>query len=174
MALLSSYSSRREIESHSLPLLVYLLAPVIALGLQSFVSLHFARFDLVDLPLLLTIYFATIRRNPIAGTMAGALIGIAQDALTHHALGIFGVCKSLIGFLAASLGVRIDVESHGTRLLLGFVFTLLHTGIYWLVVHRLLDQPVALHWIHELLRAVLNAVTGVILFSLLDRTQSRD
>jgi rod shape-determining protein MreD len=174
MAMMYSYSSRRDVQVRSLPLPVYLLAPVIALGLQSFISLHFQRFDLLDLPLLFTLYFATIRRNPIVGTLAGAIIGIAQDALTQHALGVFGICKSIIGYLAASLGARIDVESQGTRLLLGFVFTLLHSCIFWVVVHRLLAQAVAFHWIHELIRAIVNALVGVVLFSLLDRTQRRD
>jgi rod shape-determining protein MreD len=173
MSMLST-AARRDTEVQSYPLLVFVLAPLLALGLQSFVSLHFPRFDLLDLPLLVTIYFAISRRNPVTGTIAGAVIGIAQDALTRQPLGIFGICKSIIGYLAASLGVRVDTENHGTRLLLTFCFVFLHTGMYWLLVRRLLAQPYHWNWLHEVIRAVVNAVVAVALFALLDRTRRKE
>lgn len=169
MALLAS--SRHEVGTHSHPWIVYLLAPLLALGLQSFVSLHFPSFDLIDLPLLVTIYYAITHREPISSTVVGALIGIAQDALTHHALGIFGICKAIIGYMAASLGVRLDTENHGSRLLLIFGFTLEQTAILWLLERRMLGQPFAWHWLHEIVRAVVDALAGVILFALLDLTR---
>lgn len=172
MALLAS--SRHEVGTPSHPWLVYVIAPVLAIGLQSFVSLHFPAFDFVDLPLLVTIYYAITRREPISATVIGSLIGIAQDALTHHPLGIFGISKAIIGYMAASLGVRVDTENHGTRLLLIFGFTLEQTAILWLLERRMLGQPFAWHWIHELVRAVVDAIFGVVLFALLDLTRSRE
>src|SRR5580698_6022894 len=145
-------AARRDTEVQSYPLIVFILVPLLALGLQSFVSLHFPRFDILDLPLLVTIYFAISRRNPVLGTITGAVIGIAQDALTRQPLGIFGICKSIIGYLAASLGVRVDTENHGTRLLLTFGFVWMHSGLYWLLVRRLLAQPFLWNWLHELIR----------------------
>jgi rod shape-determining protein MreD len=162
-------ATRRDTEVQSYPLLVFVLVPLLALGLQSFVSLHFSRFEILDLPLLVTIYFAISRRNPVVGTLTGSVIGIAQDALTRQPLGIFGICKSIIGYLAASLGVRVDTENHGTRLLLTFGFIWLHSGMYWLVVRRLLAQPYIWSWLHEL-----NALAAVALFALLDRTKRKE
>ncbi|QNI32487.1 rod shape-determining protein MreD [Alloacidobacterium dinghuense] len=167
-------ASRRDVEVQPYPLIVFVLVPLLALGLQSFVSLHFQRFDILDLPLLVTIYFAITRRNPIAGTITGGVIGIAQDALTRQPLGIFGICKSIIGYLAASLGVRIDTENHGTRALLTLAFVFLHSGMYWVLVRRLLVQPYAWNWLHELLRALINMVVGVILFALLDLAKRKE
>jgi rod shape-determining protein MreD len=169
-----SAAVRRDSEIQAHPLLVYVLAPLLALGLQSFVALHFHSFAILDLPLLVTIYFAISHRHPVAGTVTGALIGIAQDALTRHPLGIFGICKSIIGYLAASLGVRIDTESHVTRLILTFCFVFLHSGIYWLLVRRLLAQPFVWSWLHELLRALINALAAVVLFALLDKTKRQE
>lgn len=169
-----SAAARRDVEVQSYPLLAFILVPLLALGLQSFVTLHFQRFEILDLPLLVTIYFAITRRNPIAGTITGGLIGIAQDALTRQPLGIFGICKSIIGYLAASLGVRIDTENHGTRALLTFGFVFLHSGMYWLLVRRLLAQPYAWSWIHELIRALINMVVAVILFALLDLIKRKE
>ena len=61
-------------------------------------------------------------------------MGVAQDALTHRPMGVIGIAKAVIGYVAASLGVRIDTENHGTRLLLTFLFVLLHNAIDWLLV----------------------------------------
>jgi rod shape-determining protein MreD len=161
-------SSRHEVGSNSFPVAVYILTPLLALGLQSLLALHFTFFGLVDLPLLVTIYYGLSKREPISATLAGSVIGIAQDALTHHPLGIFGISKAVVGYTAASLGVRIDTENHGSRLLLIFSFTLLQTAVLFLLQRHMLGQPFAWHWVHELIRAVLNALIGVILFALLD------
>jgi rod shape-determining protein MreD len=172
MALMAS--TRREADTQSFPLLVYILTPVLALGLQSFVTLHFAHFAILDLPLLVVIYFATTLRMPIAATVGGAMLGLAQDALTHQPLGVFGMAKAFIGYLAASLGVRIDTESTGTRLVLTFLFTLLNDGIDWVLVRHLLEQPMPWGWLYQLTRAAINTVVAVLLFALLDLLKSRE
>ncbi|HEY0795810.1 MAG TPA: rod shape-determining protein MreD [Acidisarcina sp.] len=168
-----TYDSRRE-SAHRIPLALLLIAPMVAISLQSLISVHFERFNLINLPLLITIYFAVARRNPIAGTLLGAVIGIGQDALTHLPIGVNGMANALIGFIAASLGVKIDVENHATRLLLNIAFLLLHSFCYWIITRHMLGTNLTWNWIHELLRAGVNAVLGVILFALLDRIRTRD
>lgn len=169
-----SYQSRRERQTHPLPLAVILIAPVLAIGIQSLISVHFEAFNLINLPLLVTIYFAVARRNPIAGTLLGAGIGIGQDALTHLPIGVNGMANALIGFIAASLGVKLDVENHGTRLLLNIAFLLLHSFSYWIITRHMLGTNLTWNWLHELLRAGVNAVVGVVLFALLDLVRRRD
>jgi rod shape-determining protein MreD len=146
-------SSRHEVGAKSFPVLVYILVPLLALGLQSLLSLHLNRFDLIDLPLLITIYYSITQREPVSATLVGAVIGIAQDGLTHNALGIFGISKAVIGYSAASVGVRVDTENHGARLLLTFGFTLAQTVVLWLLQRHM------------------NALVGVVLFALLDQTR---
>ncbi len=172
MALMST--SRREAERSGYPTFLYFLVPLAAVGIESFASLHFPRMASLDLPLLVTIYFALMLRSPIAGTFTGAIIGILQDALTRQPLGTFGICKAIIGYLAASLGVQIDTENPGARLLICIGFTLAHNGIYWLVVRHLLAQPFHWNWVHELVRALIDGVIGVVLFGLLDLAKRRD
>ncbi|HEX4005730.1 MAG TPA: rod shape-determining protein MreD [Acidobacteriaceae bacterium] len=167
-------SSRHEVGTKSYPVLIYVLTPLLALGLQSFLSLHFTSFALIDLPLLVTIYYAISKREPISATVVGAAIGIAQDALTHHPLGIFGISKAVIGYTAASLGVRVDTEHQGTRFLVTFAFTLEQTGVLYLLERHMLGQPYAWHWVQELGKAFLNATVGVILFALLDLSRRRE
>jgi rod shape-determining protein MreD len=129
---------------------------------------------MLDLPLLVVIYFATAQRTPITATVGGAIIGLAQDALTHQPLGVFGIAKAFIGYLAASLGVRIDTESVGTRLGLTFAFTLLNDGIDWILVRHLLAQPLPWGWLYQLSRAAINTLVAIVLFALLDRLKSRE
>jgi rod shape-determining protein MreD len=162
-------NSRRDVEVHSFPIAVSLLVPLLALGLQAYLPLRFPRFSILDLPLIVTVYFAVARRNPVTGTLMGAAIGIVQDALTHRPIGINGISKALIGYLAASIGVRIDVDNHGTRLILNFFFTLLQSGIYLLITRHLLALQDSWSWLHEILRAIANALLAVIVFALLDR-----
>ncbi len=169
MALLAA--SRRETEAPTLPFWLVLLAPIVAIGVDSFLPVHFAPAGLLDLPLLLVIYFAIAKRSPVVGLCSGAVIGILQDAMTREPLGVFGVTKTIVGYIAGLLGNRIDTENHGARVLFTFALTLLHSGLYWLLVGRLLAQPVGWSWLHELIRAAVNAAVGVMLFALLDLTQ---
>src|ERR1700761_5263217 len=131
-------SSRHEVGAKKFPILIYIFVPLLALGLQSLLSLHLNRFDLIDLPLLVTIYYALTQREPISATLVGTIIGIAQDGLTHHPLGVFGISKAVVGYVAASLGVRVDTENHGARLLLTFGFTVLQTAVLWLLQRHML------------------------------------
>jgi rod shape-determining protein MreD len=172
MALMAS--TRREADEQAFPWLIYVVSPVLALGLQSLVMLHFTRFGMIDLPLMVVIYFAMARRNPVTATVGGAIMGILQDALTHQPIGVFGIAKAFAGYVAASLGVRIDTEAPGTRLVLTFLFMLLHNGIVWGLVRHLLIQPMAWGWLHELLRAAINSLIAVVLFALLDRLRLRE
>lgn len=165
-------STRREADAPSFPLALYVLVPLLALGIQSLASLHFPPFAMLDLPLIVVIYFAITRRSPVASTIGGALMGIAQDALTRQPLGVFGICKAAVGYVAGSLGVRIDTENHGMRLLLTFLFVMLHNGIDWVLVRHLLAEPMAWNWVREPIRAGVNALVGVVIFALLDLAKS--
>ncbi len=127
-----------------------------------------------DLPLVVTVYFALGRRNPIQGTLMGAALGLFEDALTHHAIGINGIAKTVVGFLAGSVGVRIDVENRTIRLMLTFVLSLLSSAIYLFIYRMLLGLELEWSWLTELLKAVGNTVIALVLFHLLDRLQIRD
>ncbi len=168
MALLAA--TRRETEAPSLPVWLVVVAPILAVGFDSFVPVHFAPAALLDLPLLLVIYFGIAKRSPVVGLCSGAVIGILQDALTREPLGVFGITKTVVGYIAGLLGNRIDTENPLARFLFIFALSLLHSGLYWVMVERLLAQPLGWSWLHELLRGLVNAAVGILLFTLFDRT----
>ena len=165
---------RRDLEIRRYPLLVYALVPLAALVLQAWLPRLLGRYAWFDLPLVVTVYFALGRRSPIQGTIMGAAMGLFEDALSNHAIGVNGIAKTVVGFLAASVGVRIDVENHTIRLILNFLLSLLSSGIFVFIYRILLGLDLEWSWITELLKAVGNSIIALVLFPLLDRLQIRD
>jgi rod shape-determining protein MreD len=165
---------RRDLEIRRYPALAYALAPLAALVLQAWLPRVLGRFAWFDLPLVITVYFALGRRSPIQGTLMGAAMGIFEDALTHHAIGINGIAKSVVGFIAASVGVRIDVENFTIRMLLVFLLSLLASVVYVFVYRVLLGLDLDWTWFSELFKAIGNSLIAMVLFPLLDRLQLHD
>jgi rod shape-determining protein MreD len=166
--------ARRDFEIHRYPLLVYALVPLFSLVLQAWLPRVTSPHDWFDFPFVVTVYFALGRRDPIQGTLMGAAMGLFEDALTHHAIGINGIAKTVVGFLAASVGIRIEVDTYTVRLLLNFVLSLLASAIYLFVTRFLLGLAIEWSWLTELLRAIGNSLIALVLFPLLDRLQIRD
>jgi rod shape-determining protein MreD len=123
----------------------------------------------LELPLLVTVYFSLMRRSPTVGVLQGAGIGLAQDALSANPLGMFGIVKTLVGYFAASVSQRFDVETAGARLVLAFFFFVFHQFFYWVLGRALLSQPITLDLPQTLVMAVLNALVAVPLFHILDK-----
>jgi rod shape-determining protein MreD len=135
--------------------------------------LRFPFFSIFDLPLLVTIGFATARRSPLAGLFTGGLIGILQDALTHQMIGLYGIAKTVVGFGASSLGIKLDVENAGARFLLTIFFYVVHKVVYFMIARGLAGLRMAWSWPHEILSCLANALLGVLVFMLLDRVKQR-
>jgi rod shape-determining protein MreD len=171
---LPNTDSRRDLEIRRFPLLVYVLVPLAALVLQAWLPRVVGRYVWFDLPFVVVIYFALGRRSPIQGTLMGAAMGLFEDGLTNHAIGVNGIAKSIVGFLAASVGIRIDVENHLIRVTLSFLLSLLSGAIYLFVYRILLGLELDWNWFTELFRAIGNSLLALLLFPVLDRLQIRD
>jgi rod shape-determining protein MreD len=101
-------------------------------------------------------------------------MGLFEDALSHHAIGVNGIAKTVAGFLAASVGIRIDVENVTIRLILNFSLSLLASAIYVFTYRVLLGLDLEWSWFTELFKAIGNSLLALVLFPLLDRLQIRD
>ncbi len=167
-----SYTSRRELEEHSFHPAVALLVPLAAILLQALLPRPVPYLAIVDLPLIITIFFSVSRRSPIAGALTGATIGLLQDALTGQPIGVNGIVKTLIGYVAASIGLQVDVEALTTRVLMNFVFSVLNSVLLFFVIRRLLGlSSEQFLWRHELIRAGINTALAVPIFAFLDRAK---
>lgn len=159
-----------HIEVHKFRTGAILLSALFALVLQAWFPLHFTRAALLDLPLLVTIYFGLSRRNPSTGLLLGMVIGLMQDSLTPTVpLGLYGIAKTIIGYLASSIGARLDTEHPAARFALTAGFFIVHQAVVVLTRRILLAQPEPWLSLHLFGAALLNAIIAVFLFILLDR-----
>jgi len=173
MSVAVTYTSREEIEVHKFSWPVSIGIPALAIFVQVFFPIRIRLLTVFDLPLLVTIYFAVARRRPIPGLLTGAIIGTVQDAFGHHYIGLNGIAKTIIGFLASSLGVRLDVENPGSRLLMTVGFYLLHQIILTVIDVALVGVREPILWGHTLFSAVANGLLAVVLFVALDKLKMR-
>ncbi len=142
---------------------------LVAILFQVYTPPFFAYLSYLELPLLVTVYFALMWRSPVAGLLLGAGIGLAQDSLSSHPLGMFGLAKTLVGYFAASVSQRFDVTAPMVRLVLAFLFFGLHACAYWVLQTTLLGEPSSFEPQRTVVEAVLNAAVAVPLYHILDR-----
>jgi rod shape-determining protein MreD len=159
-----------HIEVHKYYAGVVPLAVVLALVLQAFIPVHLRWAGYLELPLLVTLYFALSKRNPSTGLLLGMVIGLLQDSLSRTPLGLFGIAKTMVGFIGSSIGARIDVEHPIARFLLTAGFYLFHHAVFTLTSRLLLAQRgEAYLTIPILIASLVNAGIAIVLFPFLDR-----
>jgi rod shape-determining protein MreD len=115
-----------------------------------------------------------MRRSQLGGLAIGVTLGLAQDSLFQQHIGMFGICKTLVGYFSASIGMQFDTEHSLVRLVLCFFFYLFHQFFYWILERSLLDQPAVFAIRNELFLALVNGVIGVIIFHFLDKLRRRE
>jgi len=174
---MGSYAGRilvddaRQVRRARYPIWVFFVVPLSALLIQIYLPLfQTLRFIAkIDLPLLVTIYFALMRRSQIRGLTIGLILGVAQDSFSRFYIGMYGLCKTMVGYFSASVGLQFDVEHPFVRMLLCLVFYLFHQFLYWVLQRAVLDQAVAFDLLGEVFLAVMHALIGVALFHFLDK-----
>jgi rod shape-determining protein MreD len=136
---------------------------LIALALQTtVVPLLFARGGAIDLVLVVVIWTA-LQFGPAAGLLTGMTAGLAQDALSGGIIGVGGLAKTLVGFIAGVFGSQFIVTNALPRfvvLLAGAAANAyLFLGMYAVIERRGLDMP----WRQAGVQAVVTATVGIVL-----------
>src|SRR5260221_14555901 len=103
-----------------------LLSVIIAVIAQSFLPVYISKAGILDLPLLITIYFGLSRRNPSTGLLLGTFVGLLQDSLSKTPIGLFGIAKTVIGYLDSSIGGPLYTEHPLARFARTAAFFALH------------------------------------------------
>lgn len=148
---------------------ILITVPLAAILFQVYVPRFLPFLSYLELPLLITLHFALTRREPISSLFYGAAIGLVQDALSNQKIGMYGIVKTLVGYFAASVGMRFDVENPVLTFILGFFFYCFHQFFYWVLSRALLGQLVNFDLQQTLIFGVLNAVVALPLFHILDK-----
>jgi rod shape-determining protein MreD len=121
----------------------------------------------IDLVLIVVVYVG-IRSGPVTGTLAGTVAGLIQDALSGGILGIYGLAKTMVGFLSGVLGTQFIVTAPLPRFLLVVVATCLHAAIF-IGLNRLLNlQQVSADYTAILGQAFGNAFVGIVAFQMIE------
>jgi rod shape-determining protein MreD len=162
--------SESNVEVHKYYSGSVLISAFLSLILQAFLHRYGRWAELLDLPLLITIYFGVSKRNPISGMFLGTAIGILQDALGHdNPIGMYGIAKTLIGYIASSVGARLDTEHPASRFILVFLLFHLHQTILIFMQRFLLNHSAPYFTLRQLINSLVTSLFGVLLFSMLDR-----
>jgi rod shape-determining protein MreD len=145
-----------------------LIAIALALALQT----TLARFVVggtaaLDLVLVVVVYVA-LTTGPVSGLLAGSVAGIIQDALSSGVIGIGGLAKSIVGFVAGVIGQQFIVTAALPRFVMFVGATALHAaifmGLYVLLELREFPAP----WAAIASQAVVNAAVGMIAFTIIE------
>ena len=145
-----------------------LVAVAVALALQTTLSRVAIRSTIaVDLVLVVVVYVA-LTSGPATGLLTGAFAGLVQDSLSSSVIGIGGLAKTIVGFLAGIIGSQFIVAQSLPRFVVFFGATVLHAvvfmGLYVLLGLRQFGTPYAA----VAGQAAANAVIGVVAFQLVE------
>ncbi len=121
----------------------------------------------VDLVLVVVVYVA-LTSGPVTGLLAGCAAGLVQDRLSIGIVGIGGLAKTIVGFLAGIVGTQFIVTQPLPRFVVFFSATIVHAvvfmGLYVLLDLRHFGTPVAA----VTGQAVGNAIVGVVAFQVVE------
>lgn len=142
-----------------------LLAVALALALQTTLVRFVRGSVVVDLVVVVVVYVA-LMSGPVAGLLTGAAAGLMQDALVGTMIGVGGLAKTVVGFLAGIVGTQFIVAQPVPRFVVFFGATVVHAvvfmGLYAMLNLRQFGAPYAA----VATQALGNAVAGVVAFQL--------
>ena len=123
-----------------------ILAVAVALALQTTAGRFVVRGTVaVDLVLVVVVYVA-LTSGPATGLLSGTFAGLVQDALSSSVIGIGGLAKTIVGFLAGIIGTQFIVAAAAAAVRRLFRATVLHAvvfmGLYVLLDLRHFGAPV--------------------------------
>ena len=144
------------------------VAVVLALALQTTLTRTLvAGTAAVDLVLVAVVYIA-LTTGPGAGMLAGSLAGLVQDALSSGVLGIGGLAKCIVGFVAGGIGQQFIVTAALPRLVMFLGATIVHAtifmGLYVLLGVRTFASP----WQAVMGQAIGNSIVGMVAFTVVE------
>ena len=124
-----------------------LVAIAAALALQTtLASLVIRGTAALDLVLIVVVYLGLVS-GPVTGLLLGMTAGLIQDALSSGLIGVGGLAKTVVGFVAGLLGTQFIVTAPLSRFLVFVLGTVIHAaifmGLYMLLDLRQFDSPYA-------------------------------
>ena len=164
-----SVSTDHPVQVYKIHPVTLWVASLVALLLQSFLPIKIPLARLMDFPLLVVIYFSLVRRDRIFGIGLGTCLGLLQDALSHGFIGINGISEAIVGYLAASVSTRFELESLLPRMVMTGAFVLIHNLCLTGLQQALLENPASFDALSLISSILVNVALGLVIFQILDR-----
>jgi rod shape-determining protein MreD len=144
------------------------LAIALSLALQTTLARFFVRGSMaVDLVLVVVVYVA-LTSGPVTGLLTGTVAGLLQDALSTGVIGIGGLAKTIVGFLAGIIGSQFIVSQSVPRFVVFFGATVVHAVVF-MGLYAVLDlRHFGLPYAAVAAQGAANAVVGVVAFQLVE------
>ncbi len=118
---------------------------------------------------LIAVVSGAIFFGPTVGLLSGSIVGLAQDALSGGVLGVAGLAKTLVGFVAGVLATQFIVSGVLPRFVVFAVMTWLY-GVCFLGVYAMIEGVgLGSPWRMLLVQSVLNGVVGVVATRVVER-----
>lgn len=132
------------------------LAPFLVLGTSP-----------LDLVLIVVVYVA-MTSGPNTGLLAGAVAGLAQDALSSGTLGIGGLAKTVVGYVVGLASTQFIVAGVFPRFVTFVVSTVVHAAIFIGLYELLGLRRFGFPWGGVLGQGVANAVVGIVILQAIE------
>lgn len=161
-------------ERHRYSILVIASFILVSIFAQSKLPLYVRYASWIDLPLIVTLYFGLAYRESIHGMSVGMVVGLLQDALSHGPMGMNGLTKTGIGFLASSISARIEVDHPLIRVAALGLFSVLDMTFFALLEKLFFTTRFSWAHYHFVLTPIANAVVGLPIFILGDHLRKKD
>lgn len=140
-----------------------ILATALALALQT----SLAGTNAVDFVLVVVVYVA-LTYGPVTGLLTGTFAGLVQDALASGVIGIGGLAKTIVGFLAGVIGTQFIVAQPLPRFVVFFGATILHAVVFYGLYLVLNLRQFGSAYAAIAGQALSNALVGVVAFQLVE------
>jgi rod shape-determining protein MreD len=140
-----------------------ILATALALALQT----SLAGTNAVDFVLVVVVYVA-LTYGPVTGLLTGTFAGLVQDALASGVIGIGGLAKTIVGFLAGVIGTQFIVAQPLPRFVVFFGATILHAVVFYGLYLVLNLRQFGSAYAAIAGQGLSNALVGVVAFQLVE------
>jgi rod shape-determining protein MreD len=143
-----------------------ILAIVLALALQTTIA-RFVVTGTVDVDLVLVaLVYVALTSGSVTGLVTGTVAGLIQDSLSTGVIGIGGLAKTIVGFVAGIIGTQLNIAEPVARFVVFFTATVVHQAITIGLGAVLGLRPFGTPYAGVAGEALGNAVVGVAAFQL--------
>lgn len=145
-----------------------LVAIALSLALQTTMSRFIVGGSVAVDVVLVAVIATALTIGPVGGMLAGTAAGLIQDALSSGVIGIGGLAKTIVGFLAGAFGQQFIVTAALPRLVIFVAGTVLH-GVVYMGLYSLLDlREFPSPWKPLAAQALGNALVGIVAFGIIE------